>query len=452
MSSTTFNSRINVANSMYTSSRSDLSVRGKNSSSSSGKESYTMRELACNLRDAVVNISTFNISTFNISGDIIEEQKLNIKNGNGFFIKGHYIICPSYLILNQNNTRVDKILVDVSNVNGSGESYAYEADIVGTDGAANIGILRIALANSQNNWNKSNPPIRICHPILQWGKSRSSCPGDTILLIGNTVAPNSIENLLLPGAENAVAIGNISDNRYVFPDGQVPGELLLLSNIIPQGSQCGLPVITIDGTVIGMILYINSTLNTNIALSEFFMRRPVKALIRSYQDGFVPEHYKGFIEHIIHPLGNYNKFNKAWLGIGGILMSQEDYISDIILQATNIFRVPKYQEEVSGSKDIVGYRILTIHSELLKEIFSYGDIITHINNCPLGDRKGQISPSLVMWRVRPGDMIKIIYKKQSERFENKHEVDICTNSYDELLDFPFYSCDIQSNKILPILI
>lgn len=515
---------------------------------------YTMRELACNLRDAIVTITGESALT-----SLDNKTSLYLRNGNGFFIKGHYIICPADLILISPSEaitndripsydlttssddklifpniksklrqescdnllespssfsekylnaliRASKILVDVSNVNGSGQSYTYDADIVGIDGAANIAVLRI---DPITEWNKSNPPIRVCHPFLQWGKSRSSCPGDTILVIGNIAAPSNVglstDIKISAGAENAVAIGNISDNRYVFPGGQVPGELLLLSNIMGKGSQRGLPVITIDGTVIGMTLFITSSnLNSqstyNIALSEFFMRRPVKALIRSYQDNAVPVHYRGFIQSILDPIGNYNRFNKAWLGIGGILMCQEDYntnihydISDASFPSGNLgggqcdlsvnfSRIPILDDDGQLSngpdnKEIVGYRVLAIASPTgttgifvpgnsptgslmpnlkhspLYEILSYGDIITHINGCPLGDRKGQISPSLVMWRVRPGDTVKIMYKKQSERFKNAHEVTICSSSYEPLLDFPFYAFPLSSlSNMLPTLI
>jgi hypothetical protein len=483
----------------------------RHSDSSESDKKLSMRELACSLRDAVVSISGQSIFTLDDG-----TESLITQNGNGFFIKGHYIICPADLILispiilesrnrspefntkeyfqpvGNNNKylnamiRVSKILVDVSNVNGSGKSYSYEADIIGIDGAANVAVLRIA---TNNEWNQSNPSIHLCHPFLQWGKSRSSCPGDTIIAIGNISAPANIgllsgiiddtfmclnNSLLYPGAENGVVIGNISDNRYVFPGGQVPGELLLLSNIMTKGFQRGLPVITLDGTIIGMTLFINSSIelinhhkssylspNYNIALSEFFMRRPVKALIRSYQDNCIPDHYKGFIEKVSDPISDYYRFNKACLGISGILMGQEDFntkIQNVAHRSTSddskstphiiLTRIPFSRDFfIKGPKykELVGYRLLYISREspLFKSL-SIGDIITHINGCPLGDRKGQISPSLVMWRVRPGEIVTIQYKKQNENFDTVHEINVCVGSYEPFMDFPFYGLSIPS--------
>jgi S1-C subfamily serine protease len=475
-------------------------------------EYYTIRELACNLRDAVVLIAGQAVLQ-PPTGDPI----INTRRGNGFFIKGHYIICPADIVLipisSFNNDaripaypdvptygkypnsliRASKILVDISNVNGCGKSYTYEADLIGIDGASNIAILRI---NMNNDWNKCNPPIRICHPFLHWGKSRNTCPGDTIISIGNTPAPADIaltQNISpILNAENAVVIGNISDNRYVFPGGQVPGELILLSNIFANGLQRGLPILTINGTVIGMVVFINSNFGYNVALSEFFMRRPIKALITSFQNHSISKSYQGFIEPVLDPINDYLRFNKGWLGLGGILMDEEDYNTNLQANVTlpstsNIIRVPFLYTGPTGitatlvngpdCKEIVGFRILavagptagtelflpgaapsitlvpTLKSSPLFGIIFPGDIVTHINGCPLGDRKSQISPSLVMWRVRPGDSVTILYKKQSERFEFTHEITICTSSYEPFLDYPFFSLDQPNFRaMVPTLI
>jgi hypothetical protein len=573
----------------------------KDEKSTCNDRHHTVRELAYNIRDAVVLISGQGILI-----DSEGNRRFITTTGNGFFIKGYYIICPASLVLmnptlflshkrmpdinnisvkadlpkNSENLstfnfdkedkvlpnyemgakipstgnieeifgdrliRACKILVDVSNVNGFGKSYSYEADIIGVDGAANIAILRI---NMSNHWNEHNPHLRIIHPFLCWGKSRNSCPGDTVMMIGNTmscvnIGLSQINDTTLV-TENAVVTGILSDNRYVFPGGQIPGELLLLSNIFSNGSQSGLPVITIQGYVIGMVVSIfhsqkiserGLTLlpSYNMALSEFFMRRPVKGLIQAYQNKCVPDHYRGFIENTVDPIGNYLNFNKAWLGLGGILMNQNDFDTDFSINvghSGNIFdfhgsfeenknisisRIPvldhnnhnltnfsgldslKYKRFTSSSKEIIGYRILSVYNlnngprstpnlntELssvllsgfknpnpdqidsndltsswknispLYEIISIGDIVTHINGCPLGNRKGQISPSLVMWRVRPGDYVKIIYRKQSERFTILYEISIRTKSYEPSLDFPYYSSDSGSIfGIPPILI
>lgn len=647
-------------------------------------ETISIQEIIYNVRDAVVNISGQIILTSSDQSDTGSTiNPTTITEGNGFFIKGHYIICPASLVLiaptllqthgrfppypgiptnsNYPNThiRVSKILVTISNVNGCdqtpdttypkdrknlpikssskveeiyspgtniqessvtkakstlntthsiehksdktsketsplpsilipvlelpveqqipllragallvkesihdqpkeklratlktsiaynegisappGRSYSYEADLVGVDAASNIAVLCI---NMTHKWNRHNPPIRACHPFLQWGKSRNVSPGDTVILIGETSSPDTIGiNSLMPNiskmltnvTENGVAIGNIADNRYVSYGGKIPGELLLLSNILTHGFQQGLPIITLNGTVIGMFLHVNSLSSYNVALSEFFMRRPVKALIRSFIDNNIPENYKGFVEAIPDPIGSYYRFNKGWLGLGGILINQNDYnthirtTKELTMQSdpqSNSINISRYPILNNGEithgpdcKEIIGYRILAIAGmngitgffipgllpksslsesivnsmksneieESLNEnsertptpkvelitpqglyfpdlissplcgIISIGDIITHINGCPLGDRKRQISPALVMWRVRPGNTVTLRYRKQSENFELFHEITTHTKSYEPFLDFPWYSMTIPVplETMMPTLI
>lgn len=444
-----------------------------------------IRRLGCELRDAVVTITAETQLTGGTGPSLINER------GNGFFIKGHYIICPASVVLplidfwlTRNRVpgypglpsgsqypngiiRASNILVAVSNVNGCGKSYSYEAEIVGIDGAGNIAVLKI---NMNLPWNKCNPEIRSHHPYLKWGKSRNTCPGDKIILIGDITTPTTIQmTQILAGfpAENAIAIGNIADNRYVYPGGQIPGELLLLDNLLPSGFQSGgLPVITCDGKVVGMTVFLAASFACNIALSEFFMRRPIKALIRSYEEYCNVKQYNGFIDRVLDPIGDYLRFNKAWLGISGFLMTQEDF--NTTLRNDNLLRDPLLVNgQLSNGpdcKEIVGFRVLAVaaptgaatgyfipgavipgstipplNKSSVYGIISQGDIITHINGCPLGDRKGQVAPALVMWRVRPGDLITIQYRKQSDNFQICREITACTSSYEPFLDYPFYS-------------
>jgi len=462
-------------NSYINGSNNSTTTSSDNSDTNISDEKFSVRDIIYNVRDAVVNISSHSTLITN------ECTKTSIIKGNGFFIRGHYIVCPASLVLdmpctkpniddtNPSHNKIkdpdspitcynrfvkkDRILVAVSNVNGGGQSYSYEAKLIGIDGVANIAILIIDMVNK---WNESNMPIQSCHPFIYWGKSRNTCPGDTVIVIGdiNVSSHIGLTNCRLSeNSENAVVIGNIADNRYVSYGGMITGELLLLSNILSQGCNQGMPVITLDGKVIGMTVSSNKS-EFNIALSEFFMRRPMKAIIKCSTEKDVPVVYKGFIERIDN---DYIRFNKGWLGLGGILMTQDDYNTKIRFESEcNIIRELNNKSISGCCKNIVGYRILVIDTKTstIDNILQVGDIITHINNCPLGDRKGQISPSLVMWRVRPGNTVTINYKKESERFDTVHEGVVVTGSYDPSIDFPWYSVPIPQylQTIMPILI
>lgn len=438
------------------------------SENSNFDRSVTFRDLVYNIRDAVVSI-TCQYTLLTEHGKIFK-----LKHGNGFFIKNHYIVCPAHLVLinpilyhstlnhdeNTSVATVDKILVTVSNVNNKDISYSYQCEIIGIDPCGNIAILKI---NMVTPWNTSNPFIEDYHPFLHWGKSRGVSAGDVIAVIGDTINSDNIgftNKSLGLQAENGVLIGNVGDNRFVYPGGQISGELLLLSNIFINGKE-GLPVISMDGKVIGMTIHLQNGA-VSLALSEFFMRRPIKALLNTSK-------YEDFVKNSL--------YHKGCLKVGGILMTQEDYNTDIAMEQKEIIaqessicsknltcrRMNKTSSKIErvpihdvclGSKDIVGYRILTIADDSpLIETIHIGDIITHINDCPLGDRKGQIAPALIMWRIKINEKVKITYKMQKERFSTSRNIEVFTTEMDDLFNYPFYSDDIVYDvDILPTLI
>ncbi len=350
-------------------------------SQSRWKNPNELRSIICEARDAVVHVTG--------------RFEKTIEEGNGFFMRGHYIICPASLIIFEGKI-ANKILVDVSNVNGLGKAFSYNAELVGYDGAGNIAVLIIP-----------GDYINISHPTLKWGKSRNVCPGDKVVLIGDILHRLSNDRVLM--SENGVLIGNIGDNRYVCPLGEIPGELLLLTTCSNQG----LPVLSCEGHVIGMVL------DDYVALSEFFMRRPIKAIVRSYIDSTKNQpdpKYVGFIDDS----NKIYRYIKSSLGIGGFLVTQNDFVNNN-----------------DSPREIIGYQVNYIvdHSELVHTL-EIGDHVTHINGKPLGDRKGQTSPALIMWSICPGNIVTITYLKQSEKFTNPYEFSTPTHVMKELWDRP----------------
>jgi len=194
-----------------------------------------------------------------------------ILEGNGFFIKGHYIVAPSHLVLlppsltsvvnrfplfDPNDTtlgeiknqmiRPSRILVSIFNVNGLGTSYVYEADLVGVDGAGDIAVLFI---NPNKAWNFSNPCIEKHHPFLSFGESRSAKEGEKVYLIGDYISASQDQHRF--NAVGAVSEGLLSDHRYLEYSGWVLPELVLVSASAYAFSS-GLPIINCQGKVIGM--------------------------------------------------------------------------------------------------------------------------------------------------------------------------------------------------------
>lgn len=384
----------------------------KSGSSKSFSSYRKFRSIVCSVRDSVVSIS----------GQKMKDGKLLIKHGNGFFVKKHFIICPSHLVLDDNKyVFMDNILVTVSNVNGDGKSICYLADIIGIDGYGNCAVLKI----NSNSWNDKNPQILDRHPFLHWGKSRDSCPGDKVFLIGEIAIP---DKNMIESSENAVEVSYISDNRYVSYGGLIPGELLLLSGQC-SNNKLGIPVISKEKLLLGMCI---SNTGNSIALSEFFMRRPIKSIIAKHKGWELGQDFDKFLTW--HD--NVYYYEKSWLGLRAVVASHDDLNTFL---DNDFSRTLLVDMNHSVPKIIEGYRIMAI-SDLspLLNIISVGDILCQINDYVLGDRKHQISPSTTLWKTPPGSNVKILCRKQLEKFSIVHCIEITTLNFPQQFDYPIY--------------
>ena len=252
-------------------------------------DSYRPEELVCLYKDAVVEIhSEFILLGTGPTGSTpfpgvplagasggtplgAGSRTDVILEGNGFFIKGHYIVAPAQLVLmppsltsvvnrfpflNPNTLtlgrirdemiRASRILVSVFNVNGQGHSFVYEAELVGVDGAGDIAVLRI---NYKKQWNVCNPCVEKCHPYFTFGSSRAAKDGEKVYLIGDYIS-NALDRRLF-NAAGAVAEGLLSDHRYLDYSGWALAEQVLVS-APAYAFSAGMPIINGQGQVIGM--------------------------------------------------------------------------------------------------------------------------------------------------------------------------------------------------------
>lgn len=372
---------------------------------------YTSEEIVCQFADAVVEVhSEFILLGTGATGfagatggtplaagirsDVILE-------GNGFFIKGHYIVAPAHLVLlppsltsvvnrfpffdpsnlnlgviKNQLVRASRILVSVFNVNGKGHSFVYEADLVGVDGAGDIAVLRI---NYKKQWNLCNPCVEKCHPFFQFGSSRGSKDGEKVYLIGDYVS-NAIDRRRF-NAVGAVSEGLLSDHRYLDYTGFALAEAVLVSAPAYAFSS-GLPIINCQGRVIGMqttdLAVVNPRLNASSTIggfinqaegsglvagpSEFFMRRIIKSIIK----GTCSRKYNCELEVICDPAGSFYRYRKAYAGIAYDVFTGVDY--DITTDFTSGSAVggrPRVRLSSAGEflsspscKELVGIRVL----------------------------------------------------------------------------------------------
>lgn len=285
---------------------------------------------------------------------------------NGFFVKGHHIVCPASAVLlppsltstvlrwpltkNPPNTalriqseftRASRVIVTVYGIPGKGcdkkkvkVAYSYEADIIGIDGAGDIAVLWIDV---NRPYNKSFPCIPEDHPYFVWGDSRRSLDGDRIYLIGNNITSFYAENT--DNSANALIRGILSKHRHVDYQGWVLPELLLLDAVV-IGESTGSPVIDCEGRVIGMQTTslddvnnvptgINNFPTTSrgngsvCAISQKFMEDVVRKLGAS----FCTRKHDCKVLLIDDPAGSYLRYMKGYLGIAYNVVTGPDFTS-----------------------------------------------------------------------------------------------------------------------------
>jgi S1-C subfamily serine protease len=326
-----------------------------------------------------------------------------ILEGNGFFVKGHYIVAPAQLVLlppsltsvvnryplfNPNDVslgqiknqmiRASRILVSVFNVNNKGHSFVYEADLVGVDGAGDIAVLRV---NYKKHWNLCNPCIEKCHPYLNFGSSRCAKEGEKVYLIGDYIGTGVDRRPF--NAAGAVTEGILSDHRWLDYSGYGLAESVLVNAPVYSRS-AGLPILNCEGQVIGMqttdlagvvtrvsvvgegtsvlTLPLNEGFGLVAGPSEFFMRRVVKSIIK----GTCSRKFNCQLETICDPVGAYYRYKKAYAGIGYNVFSGVDY--DTTTDYTSTYPavgIPRVRLSPSGEflnspscKELIGIHVL----------------------------------------------------------------------------------------------
>lgn len=394
-------------------------------------------------------------------------------NGNGFFIDKHIVVTPAHLVLlppdvttvynrypfveNQinaatlngsNMVRVGRIVVDVFDVNGSGHSYTYEAELLGVDASGDLALLYINTKDCC--WNRKLRCIKKCHPYFKFGCSRKYRACHFVMSIGDpfsrglpirsvavpspppTVAINPTQQSALntPNAGFVPVVGKVQDIAYVDYLGYAQQELIVCDlNIYSYNS--GLPFINQYGQVIGMQTtavsgaapYIAIGIQTGVGTesvrpvgdgfvagpSSYFMLRSIKHLYAALCGCITP-----FVTCVSDPFGNYLRYVHGYLGVSWTVFTGQDYLTYVNAQGYNAPRVAADGVTPLCSpkkKEVIGLKIRALASpdataiapagivvpgpatpgtvgfvaSPLAGVATYNDVITHANCIPLGD-------------------------------------------------------------------
>lgn len=447
--------------------------------------------------------------------------------GNGFRTKNGLIVCPAHLVLLPPNLlqyyrlyqdtsptaaptgvpdgskvqRAARILIDVFNVNGSGHSFTYEAQIYGVDGANDTALLYIPSpnCNGASCFNVGVPCIRRCHPHLEFGCSRQYRNTEPAYVVGDTDSSSILYSINQGGFNSSNYMGfssrgilstTVKQYKHVDYTGLAQPELILLAGSAYISS--GAPILDKYGHVIGM-----HTLSTvgNVSRgdltdkttgdgtvggpSQFSMIRSLTLLDQAVKGYSVPQATP------IHDSVSGTTFfllGHAYLGVAWDLVTAATYGSYI--DSTSGVQVPRYElpndptQFTCGpdKKVVVGVRVRALAGQqvtptppagtvdsLVKYIAVPGsdrnlaayknfvdsplnakgvkpnDIIYEINCMHIGELHDQAALSLALWALKPGDTATLKIRTNTDSYNVINTVSVVLASMPNWVNFPWYA-------------
>ena len=182
--------------------------------------------------------------------------------GSGFFIKHNnekYICTAAHNVVeHMRNTRVDKMMASVSNINNSGNHKVVTCSIVGVAGYADIAILKVNEDVSQQHY-------------LQWGKSKTVVNGSTCYVLGD---PRGVDAI-------SISKGVVRDNKYIY--GTTIESLCISAPI--YGGNSGGPIVNTFGKTIGLVSFGHDGTDTlSWGCAQCIAQRVSENIIDSQQD------------------------------------------------------------------------------------------------------------------------------------------------------------------------
>lgn len=517
-------------------------------------------EICCRFQSAVVRVHTQTVLTtiapdhndckskppapaFDWSTQATANQAaLYETHGNGFLIKDHCIVVPASLVqvppdvlaqtwrwpyvsnngshragngIPNSITQVSRILVDIFDVNGKGHAYTYEAYVCGIDGAGNTAVLGIDLENS--DWNCWLPCIESCHPYFRWSRSRKSKCGDPVFLLGaHSLREGAAGTLSF--SENLVSQGILTDNKSLDYTGWMQHEIIR-TTLLATNSARGSPILNNCGAVIGMHVASEdfvpltfeqqeqgqsnssvSGLSYVVGVSEFFMRRPLKAFLQGVKKCKYGKH----LGHVKDQIGDFDYYIKGYAGLAWTNVTGDDFDHFFGADGT---KVPLYNDhgclvDVKCTEN-VGIRVVTVAQSEAPQTFDISkptqpkchtaqdptfaflpyfdsqlpavypnffvpdsgtgdieaspfacevfpnDIVYAIakcrskkgklkKKCKFGDLYHQVAPALFTWKCCPGDQVYVQVRDYRYYWCEYNLIQGCLADYPLLLDYAWY--------------
>lgn len=468
--------------------------------------------LACKYQDAAVVVTAQ--STFIASQGTATTQPVTddtplgrgtridiVTHSTGVFIKEGYILTTATAVMvppaviglaqrwpyvDPSNTETGQIyngyvrcsqcFVTVGNVNNTGKSYTYPANIVAVGGALDLALLEINYGccdfNSLPKLRFKKPKKGCIHPYLKLAKSCSVCPGQPVYLLGSySVSSNGANQPPRYGASlHSIVSGTVTDEYWLDPNGQILyPSVLINSQAFAPSVGCG--VINGEGHLITV-----QTLNI-VGRSS-----PESSLGNGVVGGVDPKMLRHFLNavtkdqgscctdphilNVVDSAGPYVVYRKGYLGVAYTTAPMPenvtvDYTSGSPAlgnvrirynangEPVNVSRGNAVAEGIQvigmaglnptdsiagvpggltyvpgGATGVTAPLVADAPVSYLLSRMSCGDRILSLQKVgsrrhkkkvqKIGSESGELAPSSVLWKLKSGDEVVVAYQKTGE--------------------------------------
>lgn len=367
----------------------DLEVAGN--ITAGGRITATDVEVTGQLKGSDISANTASLTSLNVSGtlhavvadstasNIMEHHRHAIVSmymkfpggnflGSGFFISADgYIATAAHNVLDMGaavvssipRTRATTVYGMITNVNGvAGDNREVELDIVGTDGAADVAVL------------KPKSLLLVSQSYLHWGTARQMQPGGRIFVMGD---PQGLD-------QQSISQGIIRDVTYIHA---LSVECVLFDASVLGGNSGG-PFVDSNGNVIGITTF-------GLAGSETLV-------------GGVSQHMaEPIVKSIIATQTDYVKAYTGW------------HLRPMSLSIKEYLRANYPPGDSTSDGD--GQMILSYLDGAISDV-PVGSVITRVDNTLLNQLESHYKDQLtnLTWLMTPGQTLVVYYRDASNSF------------------------------------
>lgn len=287
--------------------------------------------------------------------------------------------------------RASRVIASVTGWDGTDQVRTAECRIVGVDGAGDIGVLKIEDLKSQTH--------------VRFGDSLNTLRnGDTVFLLGDPLGQDA----------QSCSHGVVRDNTYVDPSGNQPVESVLV-DCIGYGGNSGSPVFDSRGLTVAIYTFgLYQTEGFGGGASQAILQPVAEAIVEADRGNVL---YPGGDQ--VDQRGDYRK------GFSGIIWNTYRAIDQV--------KIGFEDPHLIGI--LVGRAGPPWNSELRPQ-----DLVLSLDDEPMGNLPGFRGPSVVTWKKKPGDTVRVRYQRRlTDGTTRTKTVILKLGSYPWNLDYPLSS-------------